>query len=163
MWLTRTYLLLSAIGIDKATMYMCEDCGVEEESVGKYGTAGVIGFKYDDSGKTVEFKKESYYYLYTLKNTLGDYTFNQKIEAYEDNVMIYQYKTAEGKVAYAVWCPTSDGTVVKDYQLGIGGSSATLVQNENGDIDGTQSTLKADNLGYVTIDISEKPIYIVVD
>ncbi len=163
MWLTRTYLLLSAIGIDKATMYMCEDCGVEEESVGKYGTAGVIGFKYDENGNTVEFKKESYYYLYTLKNTLGDYTFNQKIEAYEDNVMIYQYKTAEGKVAYAVWCPTSDGTVVKDYQLGIGGSSATLVQNENGDIDGVNSTLRADNLGYVTIDISEKPIYIVVD
>ncbi|MBQ4510399.1 MAG: hypothetical protein II984_06710, partial [Clostridia bacterium] len=163
MWLTRTYLLLSAIGIDKATMYMCEDCGVEEESVGKYGTAGVIGFKYDDNEKTVEFKKDSYYYLYTLKNALGDYTFNQKIEAYDENVMIYQYKTEEGKTAYAVWCPTSDGTVVKDYQLRIGSDSAKLIENVNGDIDGVETKLVSDNLGYVSVNVSENPVYILVD
>ena len=144
-------------------MYMCEDCGVEEESVGKYGTAGVIGFKYDDNEKTVEFKKDSYYYLYTLKNALGDYTFNQKIEAYDENVMIYQYKTEEGKTAYAVWCPTSDGTVVNDYQLRIGSDSAKLIENVNGDIDGVETKLVSDDLGYVSVNVSENPVYIIVD
>ena len=163
MWLTRTYLLLSAIGIDKATMYMCEDCGVEEESVGKYGTAGVIGYKYDENGKTVEFKKDSYYYLYTLKNTLGGYTFNQKIEAYEDGVYIYQYKTAEGKTAYAVWRGTSDGSITEDYQLRIGSDSATIVESENGNVYGKKTDVKSDSLGYISIDITEKPIYILVD
>ncbi len=163
MWLTRTYLLLSAIGIDKATMYMCEDCGVDTEAVGKYGSAGVIGFMYDENGDTVEFKKDSYYYLYTLKNTLGDYTFNQQIEAYDENVMVYEYKTAEGKTAYAVWCKTSDGTVANGYQIKIDGSKATLVENEYGDIDGVETELTMDNLGYVSVNVTEKPVYIVVD
>ena len=163
MWLTRAYLLISSTGVDKATMYMCEDCGVEELSVGKYGTSGVIGYMYDENGNTVEFKKESYYYLYTLKNTLGNYTFNQEIEAYDENVMIYQYKTADGKIAYAVWCKTSDGTVSNNYQLRIDGNSATLVENQHEDIDGVQSKLVADELGYVSINVSEKPIYILVD
>ena len=163
MWLTRTYLLLSAIGIDKATMYMCEDCGVEEVSVGKFGTSGVIGFRYNANGDVVEFKKDSYYYLYTLKNTLGDYTFNTKIEAYDENVMIYEYKTAEGKTAYAVWCSTSDGSVANNYQLKIDGTSARLIEAEYGDIDGVETKLTADNLGYVSVNVSENPIYIIVD
>ncbi|MBO5356234.1 MAG: InlB B-repeat-containing protein [Clostridia bacterium] len=163
MWLTRTYLLLSASGIDKATMYMCEDCGVEEVSVGKYGTAGVIGYKYDENGNTVEFKKDSYYYLYTLKNTLGDYTFNEEIEAYDENVMIYEYKTKEGKTAYAVWCTTSDGTVSNNYQLKIDGASATIVENENGNVYGKKTDVSADSLGYISVNVSEKPVYILVD
>ncbi len=163
MWLTRTYLLLSAAGIDKATMYMCEDCGVDTEAVGKYGSAGVIGYRYDENGNMVEYKKDSYYYLYTLKNTLGNYTFNKQIEAYDENVMIYEYKTAEGKTAYAVWCPTSDGTVVNNYQLLINSNSATIVENENGNIYGKKTDVKSDSLGYISVNVSEKPVYVVVD
>ena len=164
MWLTRSYLLLSASGIDKATMYMCEDVGtVENEAVGKYATAGVIGFEYNSSGNVVEFKKDSYYYLYTLKNTLGDYTFNEKIEAYDENVMIYEYKTASGKTAYALWCKTSDGTVSNNYQLKIDGTKATLVENEYGNIEGAQTSLTIDSLGYVSVNVSENPVYILVD
>ena len=163
MWLTRTYLLLSACGVDKATMYMCEDCGVEDESVGKYGTAGVIGYRYDENGNNVEFKKESYYYLYTLKNTLGGYTFTKQIEAYDDNVYIYQYKTEDGKTAYAVWCGTSDGSVSNNYQLRIDGESATIIENENGNVYGTKTDVTSDSLGYISVNVSENPIYIVVD
>ena len=163
MWLTRTYLILSAIGVDKADMYMCHDAGVEEISVGKYGTSGVIAYEYDANGKEVKVKKDSYYYLYTLKNTLGDYTFECQIEAYNDNVNIYKYKTAEGKTAYAVWCGTSDGTKVNGYQLGVSADSATLIETQYGDIDGVSTNLIADEYGYVSIDISENPIYILVD
>ena len=163
MWLTRTYLLLSAIGVDKATMYMCEDGGVEEECVGKFGTSGVIGFEYDENGKTYEVKKDSYYYLYTLKSTLGDYTFSERIEAYDENVYIYKYTNAQGKVAFAVWCGTSDGTTHKNYQLGVGSSSATLVEAIYGDIDGIETSLVADELGYVSIDVTENPIYILAN
>jgi hypothetical protein len=57
MWLTRAYLLLSASGVDKATMYMCEDTGnVESESVGKFATSGVIGFEYNKYGYIEEVK-----------------------------------------------------------------------------------------------------------
>ena len=163
MWLTRTYLLLSSIGVDKAMMYMCEDAGVEDESVGKFGTSGVIGFKYDENGKLVEYKKESYYYLSTLKNTLGNYRFSAHIETYDENVMIQEYKMANGKTAYALWCKTSDGTTHEAYKLKINGSTADLIEVEYGDIDGVVTGLRADELGYVSIDVSEIPVYVVVD
>ncbi len=163
MWLTRAYLIFSSCGIDKADMYMCEDGGIEETSIGKYGTCGVIAYEYDENGNKIEVKKDSYYYLYTLKSTLGDYTFDSSVEAYDDNVMIYKYKNADGKTAYAVWCKTSDGTKHEGYQLGISADSATLVQSQYGDIDGVRSNLVADEYGYVSVDVSENPVYILVD
>ena len=164
MWLTRAYLIISSTGVDKATMYMCEDVGSpENEAVGKYGSAGVIAYVRNENGELVEEKKDSYYYLYTLKSTLGDYTFNGEIKAYDDNVMIYEYKTNEGKTAYAVWCPTSDGTRVDGYQLKIDGTSATLVEAKYGDTDGVKTNLTADDYGYVSVNVSESPVYIVVD
>ncbi len=164
MWLTRTYLLLSATGVDKAMMFMCEDTGqVEEEAVGKFATSGVIGFEYNKYGTVIEVKKDSYYYLYTLKNTLGNYTFSKQIDAYAENVLIYEYKTDDGKTAYAIWCPTSDGTKYDGYKLKIDGSSATLVEAVYGDTDGVETVKEADEYGYITVDISENPSYILVD
>ena len=163
MWLTRAYLLLSASGVDKATMYMCEDTGVENEAVGKFGSSGVIGYEYDEDGNVVEFKKDSYYYLYTLKNTLGDYIFTRRIETYDENVMLYEYQNEDGKTAYAVWCPTSDGTKVEGYCVRINSTGATLVENVNGLTEGKKTELEADELGYVKVNVSENPIYIVVD
>ena len=163
MWLTRAYLLLSATGVDKATMYMCEDTGVEAESVGKFGTSGVIGYEYDENGKVVEVKKDSYYYLYTLKNTLGGYSFSQEIDTYNENVMVYEYVNEAGKTAYAVWCPTSDGTTVENYCLRVGEGNATLVEAIFGNINGHETDLEVDEYGYVTVNVSENPVYIVID
>jgi len=165
MWLTRAYLLLSSCGVDKATMYMCEDAGIDSEVSGKYGTCGVIGYERDENGNTVEVKKDSFYYIYTLKNTLGDFAFKQEITAYDENVMIYQFEAKDGRTAYAVWCKTSDGTVSEDYLLKIDTktATATLVEAVYGDEDGVKTTLTSDNIGYVTIDVSENPVYVVVD
>ncbi len=163
MWLTRSYLIFSACGLDKADMYMCEDAGIEAESTGKYGTCGVIAYEKDENGNTHEVKKDSYYYLYTLKNTLGDYTFDSKVEAYDENVMIYRFTTDDGKEAYAVWCKTSDGTKSENYQLRINGEAATVVEAVYGDIDGVKTEVLADEFNCVTVDVSENPIYVVVD
>ena len=163
MWLTRAYLLLSSCGVDKATMYMCEDAGIDSEVSGKYGTCGVIGFERDENGNTVEVKKDSYYYMYTLKNTLGDYRFNREITAYDENVMIYEYVSDSGKTAYAVWCKTSDGTTSEDYLLKVDADTATLVEAVYGDEDGVHTTLTSDSIGYVSIDVTENPVYVLVD
>ena len=164
MWLTRAYLLLSATGVDKAMMYMCEDTGtVEEEAVGKYATAGVIGFEYDKYGNKIEVKKDSYYYLYTLKNTLGDYAFNREITSYAQNIYIYEYKAEDGRTAYALWCPTSDGTKYDGYKLKVEGDGATLVEAVHNDVDGVKTELAVDEYGYVTVNISENPEYVIVD
>ncbi len=157
MWLVRAYLLFSSCGIDKATMYMCEDVSYDVTAVGKYGTCGVVGF--DKDGK--EYFKDSYYYLYTLKNTLGDYRFEKELDSGRDDVWIYQFKTDDGETAYAVWCPTMDGTKVADFELKIAGSSATLVQAVDLDKDGVSSDLTVSN-GAVKINVSENPVYVVV-
>jgi hypothetical protein len=155
MWLTRAYLLLSASGVDKATMYMCHD-GTSEDTTNnvQYGTCGVIDYQGN--------KKDSYFYMYTLKETLADYTFVQEIDSGRSNVWIYQYADGEGNYAYALWCPTSDGTKVNDFKLYIDADKATLVENAYGEIYGVKSKLTAADK-VVTVNVSENPIYVVVE
>lgn len=212
MWLTRCYLIMSAIGIDKATMYMCEDTAGANEmtSVGKYGTCGIWGNDYLESGERVYsykdekgnkvrcFKnaddlwqllddknnpgkvltkeesdklsmsanmvaKHGYYYMYTLKNTLGNMTFQRELATGRDDVWVYQYADEEGNVAYASWCPTSNCTEVENFKLYVGNvEKATLVTAEYGNTDGVKTDLVVDD-GYVTITVGENPCYVVVD
>ena len=166
-WLVRAYILFASCGLDKATMYMCEDCGNDRVSVGKYGTCGIYGIEtYVDEkdGKTKEkmVAKDSYYYIYTLKNTLGDYTFTREIATGDDNVWLYEFKNADGKTAYAVWCPTMDGTAVNDFQISINGSSAKAVNFVDNDIDGVTTNLTVTN-GKITVDVTESVTMILVD
>ena len=157
MWLVRAYLLMSSCGVDKATMYMCEDLSYDVTAVGKYDTCGIFGI--DENGK--QYAKDSYYYMYTLKNTLGDYTFQREINTGNENVWAYEYKNAEGKIGYAVWCPTMDGTKVPNFQLNIGASSATLIEAVDNDKDGVSTDLTATD-GKVTINVSENPVFVMV-
>ncbi|MBQ9744627.1 MAG: hypothetical protein IJW19_05825 [Clostridia bacterium] len=154
MWLTRAYLIMSAAGVDKATMYMCEDgTGEDTTSNVQYGTCGV----YDVNGTP----KDSYYYMYTLRNTLYDFTFVQEIDSGRPDVWIYQYADADGNYGYAVWCPTSDGTKVENFKLYINADKATLVENKYGEINGVKTELTATEK-VVTINVSENPVYVMV-
>lgn len=213
MWLTRAFLIMSAIGMDKATLYMCEDVYTNEmTAVGKYGTCGIWAYEFledgspvcldadgnravqitekDADGKDVTkwvlvddmktpanttgisissnnhmVAKDGYYYLYTLKNTLGDKRFVRELATGRDDVWVYQYESDEGDVAYAAWCPTSNDTVVNSYKLYVGDvASATLVEadSDNKDIDGVHTELEVVN-GFVTIRVTENPCYVVVD
>lgn len=154
MWLTRAYLMMSAAGVDKATMYMCEDATSEDTTDNvQYGTCGV----YDVNGK----EKDAYYYMYTLRNTLYDFTFVQEIDSGREDVWIYQYADEDGNYGYAVWCPTSDGTKVNDFKLYIGADKAVLVENAYGETHGIKTNLTAADK-VVTIDVSENPVYVMV-
>ena len=222
MWLTRAYLLLSSCGVDKATMYMCNDLGDDRTTSGKYGTCGVYGYQYTEDSeivytykgqdcikKTVTLNdgkketryyyvkdggaiptsdnhlvstkmvpKESYYYMCTLFNTLKEYTFRRELVSGNDDVWVYQYSNDAKDEAYAVWCPTANNTKVNGYKLYVGTdyNSVTLTETyltrdeATGNINydtasktGKQTTLTVDANGYVTIDVTENPIYVVVD
>ena len=232
MWLVRAYILLSSCGVDKATMYMCEDTSNTDETtaIGKYGTCGIWATArtdndefyrvydatwYDAEGKktdtvfevyvvstvvtkedgtketvdkyyrvdndeevtirtnektkevvTIEDKmeaKDGYYYMYTLKNAIGDMRFVKEIYSGNEDVWVYEFADGKGKVGYAVWCPTSNGTVVENFKLTIDGSQATLIESDskNKDIDGVSTNLQiTDNT--VTITVSENPVYVIV-
>lgn len=224
MWLTRAYILLASCGVDKATMYMCEDVSVNEvEAIGKYGTCGIWYTPYTEEGHKIymaqmynnenekvgdpfwvyrvqigegdgatttyyrqdnnqevklrdtsskedtsgisiweEMKpKDGYFYMYTLFETLGDMTFVKEIDTGNPDVWVYEFADGNGKVGYAAWCPTSDGTVVENFQLRVNGTSATHTTAHNNDIDGVTKNLQI-NDGYVTITVTENPSYVVV-
>lgn len=153
-WLVRAYLILSSIGVDRAAMYMCYDVGNEETSVGKYGTSGVV-----TSGGE---KKDSYFYIYTLKNTMTGMYFVEEIDSGNEDVWIYKFEDGNGKACYAVWCPTMDNVKVDGYVLDIGEvTSATLTEMVDEDTDGVQTELAVTN-GTVTVNVSEKPVFVTV-
>ena len=142
---------------------------------------------YDEDGKALRVEtgnmiaKESYYIVYTLKTALGDMRFNREIDSGNDDVWVYEFTNEAGKRGYALWCPTSNGTKVNDYKLFIDADDATLITNnfedhrdykdEQGrptDVEkyyqneGDWTNLVADN-GYVSVNVSENPIYVIID
>lgn len=151
MWLVRAYFMFAGAGVDRCAMYMAPDGGPEDTTVGKYGTSGVIA----SNGEY----KDSYYYLYTLKNTMGDMYFAEVIDSGNENVWIYRFENGNGKSCYAVWCPTMDDVRVNGYVLDIDGNTATMTEFANLDIDGVSSELTVTN-GKVTVNVSEVPVLI---
>ncbi|MBQ8145859.1 MAG: hypothetical protein IJ039_03675 [Clostridia bacterium] len=162
MWLVREYLLLSSIGVDRAAMYMSRDCGPEETAVGKYGSSGLVRFPIEIAANNViqGNKKDSFYYIYTLKETLKDCTFAGEIESTNANVKIFKYVNDEGKAKYAIWCTTSDGTKVPGYILPVGQGEYSLVEFGFEQYKGKWSNLENNN-GKVVVNVSECPVFVV--
>lgn len=151
MWLVRAYFMFAEAGVDRAAMYMASDLGDEATSTGKYGTSGVIS--------TSNEYKDSYYYIYTLKNNMGDMYFAEVIDSGNEDVWVYRFENGNGKSCYAVWCPTMDDIRVNNYNLNIDGSTAYMVEFENLNTQGVKSDLAVEN-GSVTVNVSERPILI---
>lgn len=151
MWLVRAYFMFAEAGVDRAAMYMAADSGSEATTVGKYLTSGV----YTSSGEY----KDSFYYLCTLKNNMGDMHFAEVIESGNKNVWIYRFENGEGKSCYAVWCPTMDDIRVDGFKLNIDGDSAVMVEFENKNEQGVKSALTVTD-GCVTVNVSERPILV---
>jgi hypothetical protein len=162
MWLVREYLMLSSANIDRAAMYMSRDCGPEETSVGKYATSGLVRFPIELGPKVVVQgnKKDSFYYVYTLKEIISDCYFDSELETENVNVKIFKYVTDEGKAKYALWCPTSDSTKVPGYKFKVENGKYTLVEFVNERYNGKRTDMEATN-GYLTVNISENPVFII--
>ncbi len=119
--------------------------------------------------------KPSFYYISTLFNTLKDYTFRRELKSGHDDVWVYQYSDSDRNEAYALWCPTANMTKVDNYTLFVGTEyeSVELIETEvyyddagnvsNGSITGKKATLNVDENGYVTVNVSENPVYVVVN
>lgn len=151
MWLVRAYFMFASVGVDRCAMYMCSDLGDDATSTGKYGTSGVIA--YDGT------LKESYFYIYTIRNTMSDMYFAEIIDSGNENVWIYRFENGKGKSCYAVWCPTMDSVTVDDYVLKIDGKTATLTEFVHNEISGVSTSLDVNNKT-VTVDVSERPVLI---
>jgi len=156
-WIIRGYLACLAAGIDRIAQFMLRD--PDTGSTGVYDTCGLV-LEYGDWTPKV-----SWYYVYTMRNRLTGMTYVGEQASGNSDVWIYKFKAQSGNNgAYVLWCPTEDGTTADNYELTLTGSptSATLVEMANGDTDGVPSNLTISN-GKVTVDVSERPIFVLVD
>lgn len=154
-WLIRSYLLSFAAGIDRSSMYMLRDAGWAG-SPGSYATSGLV------TEKGAWTKKPSWYYVYTLKETLEGYVFDKVIEE-SNNKYVYRFKK-EGttEYVYAIWSPTSNGSSYQDsLEIGQASTKATLTTMQDGVFDGKRTRLTIQN-GKVKIPVSESPVFVSV-
>ena len=155
-WLVRGYLAAMSAGIDRASMYMIRD--VESWSSTKYATSGLVGQKGSWAPKT------SWFYVYTMKNTLKDMVYDSVVKE-SSNLYIYKFVSANKKSTkecYVLWCPTSNGTKINNYKLNIGKKQkATLINLEEDYYDGIKTNLNITN-SQVTLNVSERPSFVVV-
>ena len=87
-----------------------------------------------------------------------------------------QFSSADADEAYALWCPTANGTKVDNYKLFVGTDYESVVLTETevyydnaGNVNmetssatGKQTTLTVDAEGFVYVNVSENPVYVVV-
>lgn len=156
-WLVRSYLALAAAGIDRAQQFMLRDDNANSTTT--YASSGMVTSK--DTGF---MPKISWWYVYTLKNRLGRYTYAGEVNTGNANVRAYKFARDGVVKGYAVWCPTSNNTTVSNYQLTLDGtpSTATLVQLAVNSVNGTESNLPI-AAGKVTFNVSERPVFVLLD
>lgn len=89
-------------------MFLAND--IKGYTLGVYGSCGFF---------TVDGEyKPSWYYVKTMKTALAGMVFDTESPSGDKDVRIYRYKDRNtGKLAYALWCPTSDGTRKDRYLL----------------------------------------------
>ena len=148
-WLVRGYLACLWAGVDRVTQYMLRD--VDSDSSIPFFSCGLVT---EPSDRT---PKKSWYYVYTMKNRLTGMVYTGEQASGNSDVWIYKFKNTSGNNgAYVLWCPTSDGTTVDNYELTLTGSpsTATLVEMVDEDTDGVPNSLTISG-GKVTVDVSE--------
>ena len=156
-WLTRAYLACLAAGMDRVAMFLLPDPNPKSKT--QFSSSGLIGPRGDHK------PKPSWYYVYTLRHQLSGMVYHGEAASGTDKVKIYKFKVpGTGKGTYVLWCPTSNGTQVKDYRLSLAGSpaAATLVTMQAGKTRGISRPLKP-AAGAVSLDVSERPVFIRVD
>jgi len=154
-WIIREFLLLSSTGIDRAAQFMLRN--VTNNGKIQFESSGLV------TEKNQWQPKPSWYYTYTMKNTLKGMFYTGEQASLNSNVQIYTYENiARDTMVYVLWTPTSKGTLENGYQLGMVNEpkSANLVQLTNGSTTGTITSLKI-NRNSVKVDVSERPVFVV--
>ena len=179
-WLLREYLILAAVGIDRAQQYMLYNAGHKDDDPAGgtmhqsdgFVDAGVNG-GVEKAPLDTAWKKPSWYYVNTFAHWLGDFRFSSEIKYggrgfsknHANNLTVFEFKKANGNedTAYALWLNSSFGTAAKtDYTIDTGNAKhALLVKMGREDKYGITACLDiADRK--VTVEVGETPIFVIL-
>ena len=156
-WIVRSYLALAAAGVDRAQQFMLRD--VNAENTVKFNSSGLTREKWNRHEP-----KRSWYYVATLRHILTGTRFEKQVPSGDERVHIYRFRSANvpGRFVCAVWCPTSSQEQVEGYRLAMpGASAARLMTLEPESTTGGERRLTVEG-GHVTIDVSERPVFVAV-
>jgi hypothetical protein len=154
-WIVRSYLALAAAGVDRAAMYMLRDVNPNDGT--QFSTSGLVGPK-------GEWKpKLSWFATSTLKQRLRDMRFDKELATRNEKVLAYAFKGEKNAGAIAVWCPTSDDSKAEGFHLSVGAATtAKLVTFGYGQPNGVEKALEIKD-GEVVVDVSERPVLVMVN
>ncbi len=146
-WLIRSYLLLSAAGIDKAFQYMIRDFA----KTGLYATSGL----YSTTLKDKPFLRPAWNYINTLKCALLDSYFEKLTLDTTSNLYtaVYADKNNTLKKTSVIWLGSQSGEN-KEYTLPKG--EGQLIQFSENDACGSRKNINTSN-----ITVSETPVIFV--
>ncbi|MFN8436833.1 MAG: hypothetical protein U0V72_04255 [Cytophagales bacterium] len=152
MWLIRNTLLLSSSGLNRAYQYMLRDT----KGTGLYASSGLYGYKNE---KIIYY--DSWYYLKTLTDVLGDYRFVNRLKTTEPDVYVYQYENDEHLKAFVLWTGVETKKTVKNLKIQLPTRVISLSKIEfSNSTEPIQSKISySKNYGF---DVSEKP-YILLE
>lgn len=156
-WLVRGYLEFVSAGISRAQMFALADPSQNYIDT-FYGTAGLLD-------RTLGFsRKTSWYYIKTLKTLLAGMIYAGELIHQNSQLKAYVFKEKNsGKGAYVLWSNSSEDKSF-EFTLPLSGKTktATIVELSDQKADGTSSVAKIENNG-VKLNVSEKPVFIMVD
>jgi hypothetical protein len=147
-------------GFDAYILFWLRDSEPESNS-NVFATCGILGPK--GPGGTVAFP--AWYYISCYVHQLGNYV-PDSILSEQGKVWIYRYRNQQSpdSLAYFVYSPTRNGSLVKDYPLPVGypvNQSARVVEFAEGRVDGAVTDLKTDK-GILHLTVTEKPKMVLV-
>ncbi|HPC95400.1 MAG TPA: hypothetical protein PLU87_10680 [Sedimentisphaerales bacterium] len=156
-WLVRSYLALAAAGVDRAQQFMLRD--VDAQNTEKFSSSGLTTEK-----RNSHQPKPSWYYVATLRHVLAGTRFDCEIESGDDRVRIYRFRSDDPspRHVYAIWCPTANQKEVQGFSFAMPeAAAATLIALQPDSTTGQKTQLHFDN-HRIEIDVTERPVFIVV-
>lgn len=156
-WIVRSFLALAAAGVDRAQLYMLRD--VNADSTVQYDSSGLTSEK----AKHHE-PKRAWYYVAALRHVLRGTRLESEVPSGDARVRIYRFRSEDTpcRRLYAIWCPTSSQTRVSGFSLDVpNASAAALITLEPRSATGQTTPIAVEN-ARITIDVSERPVFVVV-
>lgn len=152
-WLVREYMILAAAGVDRSMQFMMPDSGAGGS--GRFESCGMIEMGTKE-------RKTSWYYVSTMNHWLKTTNFENELATGRSDMLAYQFKEKDSNDrAIALWNTTSNNQVVNGYEVALpeGTNYAYAVTMEDKKVSGIVESLPIIN-GKVSVDVSEKPIFV---
>jgi hypothetical protein len=156
-WIVRSYLALAAAGVDRVQLFMLRD--VNAANPVQYSSSGLTTEKGNQHQP-----KQAWYHVATLRHILCGMRFESEIPSGDATVRIYRFRSAGRPLreVYAVWCPTSNSTEVRNFRLVLpGASAATLIALTPASTTGRATPLTVED-GKVAFRVDEQPVFVAV-